>query len=207
MQVNKNVSLRYRKPPGSKRAWCKKSVQQVFAHLTKRSVQRTLVFVQVTIMIVGFFPTKSNAVVPVLMFGDPGGEIVKKTEQACTLMCQLAKLANKFSVTEEGQTAMMWLGYGGLIYGVKAASIIATPMLAKGAFAIALLCAGSYSILTLTGAEAISKSEFLNTTNAWCFKTYTALAGSSVVPTEEVFKTALEKGIKLLTAIQTVMGK
>jgi len=198
--IKRNVKVpRWSKKTNGKRAWCRKKLNQVFFHLNRASIKKSIRYSQLVIIIIGLTPISAFSMTPVMLVGDPS-QVAEKAEKACTLLCQLAVVGDKFIHTKEGKTAIMWLGYYGAVYSAKSLGLLATPMLGQSAALIAFICSTTYGISTLVGSEAIGQSEFLQTANHWCFKTYVALFGAAGLPPESI---SLDRGIEFLQALKS----
>ena len=186
------------KKTGVKRAWCKRTLKQVFLHL---NVKKSIRYSQIIIILIGLVPTASFAMSPVILVGD-ANQVVEKAEKACNLLCKLALVAQRFKDTKEGQTAVMWAGYYSLVVAAKSLNLLATPALSQSAMLIAFICASTYGISTIVGSEAVGKSTFVNVANDWCVRGYMALFGASGLPAEEMIDGGIGRGIKFLQALQ-----
>ena len=184
MKVNAKVP-KNSKRTGVKRKWCRKKLNQVFFHLNKQSIKKSMVYLQLAIIVVGFIPTKAYAMSPIILVGD-ATQVVEKAEKACTLICQLARIGERFVHTKEGQTATMWVGLYATASVAKSLSLLVTPSLGQTAMLVAFLCASSYSISTIVGSEAIGNSVLLETANNWCVRSYLALMSASGLPKDTI---------------------
>ena len=167
--------------------------------MNNKSIKKSIIYSQLVIVIIKLIPNSAFAITPVILLGDPA-QLAENTEKACSLMCRLVLVGNKFLYTKEGKSAFMWLGYYGAVYGAKSLGLLATPMLGQSAALIAFICSTTYGISALVGSEAIGQSEFLQTANHWCFKTYAALFGVAGLPPESI---SLDRGIAFIQALKS----
>ena len=185
------------KKTGVKRAFCRKKLNQVFFHLNNKSIKKSIIYSQLVIVIIKLIPNSAFAITPVILLGDPA-QLAENTEKACSLMCQLALVGNKFLHTTEGKSAFMWLGYYGIMYGAKSLGFVAMPALGHSAMLIALFCSSTYGMSILLDGEAIKQSEAVQIANSWCVRSYAVLVGaSSFLPMEAI---NMDKGMAFLKA-------
>jgi hypothetical protein len=163
--------------------------------LNKESIKKSIIYSQLAIVIIGLILNSAFAMTPIILLGDPA-QVTEKAEKACTFLCQLDLFGKKFVDTKEGRTTFMWLGYYVAVYGAKSLGLLATPVLGRSAMLIIFICTSTYGISTLVGNEAIEQSEFFQTANVWCVKTYAALFGIAGLPTGGV---TIDKGIVTAT--------
>ena len=185
------------KKTGVKRAFCRKKLNQVFFHLNNKSIKKSIIYSQLVIVIIKLIPNSAFAITPFILLGDPA-QLAENTEKACSLMCQLALIGNKFLYTKEGKQAFIWLGYYGLMYGAKSLGLVAMPALGHSAMIIAILCSGTYGMSILLDGEAIKQAEAVQIANSWCIRSYAVLAGAtSFLPMEAI---NMDKGMAFLKA-------
>lgn len=182
MKTNTQVSPKSKKT-GVKRAFCRKKLNQIFFHLNNKSIKKSIIYSQLVIIIIKLFPNSAFAITPVILLGDPA-QLAENTEKACSLMCQLALIGNKFLYTKEGKQAFIWLGYYGLMYGTKSLGLMAMPALGHSAMIIAILCSGTYGMSVLFGE---ANAEAVQWANSWCVRSYGVLTGAaSFLPMEAI---------------------
>ena len=170
---------------GTKRAWCKKKLRQLFTVLTNSNNARVETTSK-TLQIVAV--RTASAITPIIMVGPNGTDTMAKVEKTYTLLSKVALTLNKFSDTKEGRTAVFWISWMAFTKVVEASSLMVVPSLGTSAFAIAAICSAVYSIETIVGPDTFVGAEFINQANKWCAKGFVFLGVSSVLPKEYVIK-------------------